>query len=380
MSGDHLKPDTHLIKHSVALRAKYASMKHLDPTYISCMQIVPHPSNNMRGFSIPVARTQKLAGMILEDGYDAFEALRNGVCVEISPAEKGTSPNRFDDHFVANTGNDPNHAVRMDSDPPTEYGSLSHSTLNVLYRNILGMQFGCSCDRTVAEFTCKCKAGPILNVGGFYGRSQLIDHNETWHHDILAGLKWYVLDSEIEKDIGACEIIATALKKTNGAAMATGHLEIMRTVVGLCTPSPQGEIVPFGPVRAVILELFGSSADHPNLVDCFHIVQSVVGRDSPLIKEFFDFCIQFVDESYRKFRLEAYSVVTSIPLCFPRLRFMLLKTCWCTPVSRTSDLCIVPPRKQMRFTKSGYHRVWTKLYEEIESEYVCFEFSLHGSG
>ena len=78
--------------------------------------------------------------------------------------------------------------------------------------------------------------------------------------------------------------------------MATGHLEIMRMLVGLCTPSPQGEIVPFGPVREVILELFGISADHPNLVDCFHIVQSVGGRGSPLIKEFFDFCVQFVTE------------------------------------------------------------------------------------
>ena len=68
--------------------------------------------------------------------------------------------------------------------------------------------------------------------------------------------------------------------------MATGHLEIMRTLVGLCTPSPQGEIVPFGPVREVLLELFGSSADHPDLVDCFHIALSVGGRDSPLIKEF----------------------------------------------------------------------------------------------
>ena len=45
---------------------------------------------------------------------------------------------------------------------------------------------------------------------------------------------------------------------------------------------------------------------------------------------------------------------------------MLLKTCWCTPVSRASDLCIVPPNWQRRFAKSGYKSVATKHYEEIE--------------
>ena len=86
-----------------------------------------------------------------------------------------------------------------------------------------------------------------MNPRSNYSMEKVREHIVTWRHDILAGLQWYVLDSEIEKDIGACEIIATALNKTNGAAMATGHLEIMRTLVGPCTPSPQGEIVPLGP-------------------------------------------------------------------------------------------------------------------------------------
>ena len=68
--------------------------------------------------------------------------------------------------------------------------------------------------------------------------------------------------------------------------MATGHLEIMRTLVGLCNPSPHGEVVPLEPVKEGLLERFGKGADHPNLIDCFHIVLSAGGQESPLIKEF----------------------------------------------------------------------------------------------
>ena len=198
--------------------------------------------------------------------------------------------------------------------------------------------------------------------------TKLSAHSETWHHDVLVGLQWYVLDSEIEKEPGACETIAIALNKKNAAAMATGHLEIMRTLVGLCIPSPQGETVPFGPVKQVLLEMFGSSADHPNLVDCFNIVRSVGGRDSLLVKEFFDFCDQFVIEYGYKFRMEIYDAIASIPVCFPRVKFMLLKTCWCTP-GKMRDWCVVPPNMQQRFVVSRSKFTWKDLMEELET--VC---------
>ena len=92
------------------------------PIRIPCMQVVPHPRDRNCYFSVPVARTQALGGRIADEGYLGW-AHRNGVCVELSPAEKWISPNRFDDHFVANTGDDPNHAVRMDWECPSAYGS-----------------------------------------------------------------------------------------------------------------------------------------------------------------------------------------------------------------------------------------------------------------
>ena len=109
MSGDHLKPDTQLIKHSVALRAKYASKKHLGPIHIHCMEIVPHPSSR-NGNAIPVARTQQLGGMIAYYGYDQFEANLNGICVELGPGVDPMMSNRFDAHFNTTTGMDLNHA------------------------------------------------------------------------------------------------------------------------------------------------------------------------------------------------------------------------------------------------------------------------------
>ena len=135
-----MRPDTEVIKHSVALRAKYRSKKHRISIHIPCMQVVPHPSDRSSYFSIPVARTQALGGRIADEGYRHW-AFDHGFCVELSPAEKWTLPNRFDDHFLANTGDDPNHAVRKDWECPSIYGSISSSTLNVLHRNILGGDF-----------------------------------------------------------------------------------------------------------------------------------------------------------------------------------------------------------------------------------------------
>ena len=148
--------------------------------------------------------------------------------------------------------------------------------------------------------------------------------------------------------------------------MATGHLEIMRTLVGLSKPSPECEIVPFNPVRDKLLELFGSAADHPNLIDCFHIVLSVGGGDSELLTECFNFCAQFVNETSKNFRVEAYGAIANIPVAFPRIKFMLLKTCWATS-SSNSDWCIVPPNMQHRFAAPGSKFTWIELMQEVET-------------
>ena len=77
----------------------------------------------------------------------------------------------------------------------------------------------------------------------------------------------------------AALVIRIALNKKNEAAMKTGHLEIMSTLVRLCTPNPQGN-VPFEPVRDKLVDLYGSTVDRRRLDP--QVVEAVQTRGDSL--------------------------------------------------------------------------------------------------
>ena len=55
----------------------------------------------------------------------------------------------------------------------------------------------------------------------------------------MGGTEWEILSSDMDKeDPDAAHTIAFALNNKNKVALATGHLEIMRTLKSLCKPDP----------------------------------------------------------------------------------------------------------------------------------------------
>ena len=83
----------------------------------------------------------------------------------------------------------------------------------------------------------------------------LKSHDDAWAKDCHSGLEWELLSWKMdEEEPGAALIVSIALNKKNEAAMKTGHLEIMATLVKLCEPDPQG-FVHFDPVRGKLIEL-----------------------------------------------------------------------------------------------------------------------------
>ncbi len=75
---------------------------------------------------------------------------------------------------------------------------------------------------------------------------------------------------EVEESFAAL-VISIALNRKNEASMKTGHLEIMSTLVALCTPDPQGS-VQFHPVRNKLIDLYGLAVDHPDFIHAFALV------------------------------------------------------------------------------------------------------------
>ena len=125
-----------------------------------------------------------------------------------------------------------------------------------------------------------------------------------------------------DEEPGAAQIISIALNKKNEAAMKTGHLEIMSTLVLLCKPDPTG-VVLFEPVMDKLVELFGSLVDHPDFVFAFRLVCDAGGAASKHMNDLFEFTTVYVNEKLRKMRMEVYAIVAPYPIDYPKIKRML---------------------------------------------------------
>ena len=256
---------TQIIKQSICFRAKY----RVDPKkVISPLSVVPHPKNRGGGPTKSL-RTMELNGTVTKEGYDPVEANSNGVSVEEKPAVAGGTGSFFQEVFTGKLKTDPDMLERGEGIVAIA-GSLSHSHLNCGMRNIIGGKKGCECpqDRT----KCECWSCPMLDDQGNYIMAKFEAYDDAWAKDCHSGLEWEVLSWKMdEEEPEAALIISIALNKKNEAAMKTGHLEIMSTLVELCKPDPEGA-VHFDPVRDKLIELYGAAVDHPDFVHAFKLV------------------------------------------------------------------------------------------------------------
>ena len=226
-------PDNKLIKQSLAFRAKYKT-KREDLSggmrNLYAWQIVPHPMSSMGGEPIKPPRTKALAGDILSNGYDAREAHADCVVVEAALDGAGVPMTTFADHFRSNVYIFQDH---YKDESVIGFAGLNHNSLNLTERNILKGMPGCNCNPPVASLAyCTCHAKPILEEHGgklVYSMSKLREVDKDWRYDILGGRTWEVLSSDMDiEEPEAAGIIALVL--SNRAVLATGHLEMMRTM------------------------------------------------------------------------------------------------------------------------------------------------------
>jgi len=269
--------------------------------------LVPHPKN--RG-NDPVGpqRLRELGGTIVEVGYDWIEANTNVVCVQQKPDDQAGTPYNFQREFsqalkghheIAEFGPGGMHAQK---------GSLSHSHLNCLFRNMLSGVVGCDCVGTARS--CTCKARPILNGSGNYCMDLLQGHDKDWYTEVCSGLEWEVLSWKMDvEEPEAALTISIALNKRNEAAMKTGHLEILATMIGLANPDPLSGAVLYEPIRDRLIDLYGPCADNAQYIWCFRFVLAQGGSASPWLERLKNFTSNFVNQKLRKLPLEVYERV-----------------------------------------------------------------------
>ena len=330
--------------------------------------VVPHPKNR-GGEPVKSLRTKQLTGTLAEEGYDPIEANVNAVVVQDRPAV-AEATGFFQSAFAEKLKNDPDIAERGDSmggmgGMEATAGSLSHGHLNVTFRNVLGGKRGCECstELAVAGKQCTCPNRPILDEDGNYSLSALQSFDEEWWRGCQLGLEWEVLHWKMDvEEPDASPIICIALNKKNEAAMKTGHLEIMATLVSLCKPDPHGKVM-FEPVRDKLIEMYGSAVDHPDFHSAYRLVMSAGGAESVHMKELRDFTTVFVNQKLRKMRMEAYTVVASYPVEFPKIKNASLKWAWRQDTKQ--GWCKLPPSILHRLDVNSKYE-WLGLMRDIE--------------
>ena len=233
--------------------------------------------------------SKALAGEMLSAGFDPNEATFDAVCVEAGVENDGTYEATFSNHFKENAGEEPDHFVGSGL---IGFAGLSHNSKNLAERNIVNSMPGCACEPPARSLSdCGCKAKPILvEKGGVlvYSMERLKSVDKDWYDMIRSGSEWEVLSAKMDREApNAAHVIALALNHKNSVVLATSHLEIMRTLKGLCKPAPVTLEIPWDRVKAGLLKTFGSDFQTDPYYYCFHLIVHAGGSSSESWNDFF---------------------------------------------------------------------------------------------
>jgi len=345
--------DVRAIKKSIAFRAKYRKGQGEYPLMKLYMPglVVPHPRN--RGGDPCVSdRTRELANTVAKDGCDPNDAKSSAVAVEDVAADAAKRPEWgcFQAHFEKQVkGKDPGMASAVDG-MKAMIGSLSHSHWNCLSRNIYSGTLGCACKSRGDGDTCGCKVATFLDPDGHYSIELLRASDAPWAELVEKGQHWEMLESAMDiEEPDAALVISIALNKRNEAAMSTAHTQIMRTLVGLCKPEPNG--VPFEPIRSKMVDYYGAAVDHPDFYQAFRLIMDAGGAGSPHMTDLHDFTSVHVNPAFRNLRFECYAAVAVLPYNRPRLKNALIKWTW--KQKPTRGWCPITPNIAYRFEPKG---------------------------
>ena len=193
------------------------------------------------------------------------------------------------------------------------------------------------------------------------------------------GIGWELLVPEMDdEEPDAALVISIVVNKKSEAAMATAHTEVMKTLMGLCKPDPDGDrTVLFEPVRDRMIDLYGSVVDHPDFHHAFRLVLDSGGGDSPHMKDLGDFTSVHVNPKMRKLRFGTYAAVAVLPYNFPGMKNGLLKWAWYQkPVH---GWCPVPPSLAYRLDGKS-KTAMLRAGHQIEEVMLCMEKMLSRGG
>ena len=335
--------DVAVVRRAAALRTKYK--KHQSLLRIPVMQIGAHPDNR-DGQGPSGSRCLELTSNILLVGYDVVEADSNGVLVEQKPgsAHICDTNRRFADG---------DELLAPIVDGQISYGTLSHSTLNQLLRNIHArcpvVAGGVASEVLPSEGPSPAVAvdevlSRIVDTTGRLSSAMLQQVDPSFGNAVHSGLLWEVLSHVIEaEEPDGCAVIQSALNAKNGLFLVTHEMQALSRLMTLTASSAVAEArMSWEFVLSRVRQTMAEFARDKNFIDLYSFVVDLGGQQSSFLADLKSFHQRFVNPQLRRLRLDSFAAANALPFEMPHLKVALLKHLYvdarlsngyCTPLS-----------------------------------------------
>ena len=300
--------------------------KHATLMRIPVMQVGAHPDNR-DGQGPSGSRCLELTGEILTVGFDVVEADANGVLVEQKPGSSHIcdANRRFAD------GDELLAAILPGQ---ISYGTLSHSTLNQLMRNInarcpvmpgtAGGTAG-SVTKHASEVTEDDALSRIVDGHGLLSTS-LLEHIDTaFAHAVHNGLSWEVLSSAIEdEEPDGCAVIQSALNAKNGMFLVCHEMQALSRLMTLTSAVAETQLS-WEYVLSKVRETMPQFVSDKNFIDLYAFVVDLGGQTSPFLNDLRAFHQRFVNPHLRRLRMDAFAHCNTLPIEMPHVKVAMIK-------------------------------------------------------
>ena len=261
-----------LIRHAFALRAKYRVNERyvrVAPNHIGF-----HPANR-NGQPPSAERCVCLLSGILGQGFDSNEADCNGVLVQETPGKT----NIHDFNMQSCDGNE--HLAPSVEGLVMSYGSLSHSHLNQVFKNILGR--------------LPIAGTKISNSHGRLDISILEDVDAVFAQYCKDGLLWDVLSHKIQvEEPDGLNVIQAALNSKNAIALVQHEMEAIASLSRLCKASSAvAGTLNFQMAKEQLAFTLPGMTQDPDFIHVFRFVVDLGGDASCFIPDLTQFTGKF---------------------------------------------------------------------------------------
>ena len=226
-------------------------------------------------------RCVELLRDIIGNGFDPDEADCGGVLVP-SPSQDSEAIDTFNARACAGQA----RLAPTVNGQRLVYGSLTHSHLNQIFKNLLaGLCLG------VAE---------VSDAGGRASLSVLESSDPRFAKYCRDGLLWDVMRPDINNDPEALGAIQAAGNAKNAVGMVAHEAEAIAEIGSRCgTPTQPKPNLPYEPVVKQLGTNYKAMVSDPHFRDLFSFVVNLGGNSAPFIPHLQDFLSRMVNPKVR---------------------------------------------------------------------------------